>query len=82
MGASTQDMINLRTAPPLIADEFHNGNFTVHKNSQFTFIAVDQAHKQNNAAVKSDGGAIGLTQNPEVLRRWMIIGPEVVRLTA
>ena len=59
MGASTQDMINLRTAHPLIADEFHNGNFTVH--------AVDQAHKQNNAAVKSDSGAIGLTQNPETI---------------
>ena len=33
-------------------------------------------------AVKSDGGAVGLTQSPEALRQWMVAGPEVVRLTA
>ena len=45
-------------------------------------MAIDQAHEQNNAAVKSDGGTVGLTQNPEELRRWMVAGPEVVRMTA
>ena len=45
-------------------------------------MAIDQAHKQNNATVKSDGGAVGLTQNPEALRRWMVAGPEVARMTA
>ena len=44
-------------------------------------MAIDQAHEQNNAAVKSDGGAIGLTQNPDALRSWMAAGPEVLRLT-
>ena len=31
----------------------------------FSSIAIDQAHEQNNAAVKGDGGAAGLTQNSD-----------------
>ena len=27
-------------------------------------MAIDQAHEQNNAMVKGDGGAVGLTENP------------------
>ncbi len=78
-----RDMVNLEKAHPTIAAEFNNGNFTVHKTRQaFSSIAIDQAHEQNNAAVKSDGGAVGLTQNPGALRRWMVAGPEVVRMTA
>ena len=45
-------------------------------------MAIDQAHEQNNAAIKGDGGAIGLTQSPEALRRWMLTGPEMARLIA
>ena len=43
-------------------------------------MAIDQAHEQNNAIVKGDGGAIGLTEDPSALRRWMVSGPEVSRL--
>ncbi|VDI22411.1 Hypothetical predicted protein [Mytilus galloprovincialis] len=43
--------------------------------------AIDHAHEQNNAVIKSDGGAVGLTENPVALRRWMIAGPEMARLT-
>ena len=28
---------------------------------------------------KGDGGAVGLTENPQALERWMIIGPELSR---
>ena len=31
--------------------------------------AIDQAHEQNHAIVKGDGGAVGLTENPSALRR-------------
>ena len=41
---------------------------------------MDQAHEQNNACVKSDGGAVGLTDNPSALRRWMISEPKVARV--
>ena len=30
--------------------------------------------------VKGDGGAVGLTENPSALRRWMISGPEIARI--
>ena len=43
-------------------------------------MAIDQAHEQSNAHVKGEGGAIGLTQNGELLQRWMVAGPEVARL--
>ena len=58
-----------------------NGNFTVNKTgAHFPTFSIDQAHEQNNACVKGDGGAVGLTQNPAALRRWMVSGPEMARL--
>ena len=30
--------------------------------------------------MKGDGGAVGLTENPAALRRWMVSGPEMARL--
>ena len=41
---------------------------------------IDQAHEQNNAYIKGDGGAVGVTDNPTALRRWMIAGPEIARV--
>ena len=48
----------------------------------FSAMAIDQAHEQNNAAVKGDGGAVGLTENPmhykggwSQAQRW----PELLR---
>ena len=52
----------------------------MHKSTRpFSAIAIDHAHKQNNAVVKGDGGAIGLTQNPRALLRRMVAGPEIAR---
>lgn len=49
---------------PEVAKEFSEGNFVVRKSARpFSAIAIDQAHEQNNALVKGDGGAVGLTQN-------------------
>ncbi len=45
-------------------------------------MAIDQAHEQNNSIIKGDGGAIGLTEDPAALRRWMVAGPEVSCLLA
>ena len=62
--------------------EFKSGNFVVHKTrNKFSAMALDQCHEQNNAIVKGSGGAIGLTGNPGALRRWMIAGPEIARIT-
>ena len=48
--------------------------------STLSAIPIDQAHKQNNALVKGEGGAVGLTENPSALRRWMVSGPEIARI--
>ena len=55
--------------------EFHGPG-----DEQAVTITVNKAHEQNNAAIKGDGGAVGLTDNPSARRRWMVAGLEVVRL--
>ena len=48
---------------------------------RFSAIAIDQGHKQNNAAVKDDGGAESHTKSPAALRRWMVLGPEMAKVS-
>ena len=38
------------------------------------------AHEQGYANVKGEGGAVGLTDNPSALRRWMVAGPDLSRM--
>ena len=76
-----RDMAELPKIHPDINREFNAGHFTAQKTKRvFSAIPIDQAHEQNNACVKGDGGAVGLTDNPSALRRWMIAGPEVARV--
>lgn len=78
-----RDMIFLKQRHPQLAQEFKDGHFVVHKSPrEFSAIAIDQAHEQANAVIKGDGGAVGLTEDPSALRRWMVAGPEVSRLVA
>jgi len=39
-------------------------------NRPFSAIPVDQAHEQNNAAIKGHGGAVGLTGNLDDGEWW------------
>ena len=74
-------MITFKKRLPQTYAYLLNGGFTVQKTFKvFSAIAIDQAHEQNNAMVKGDGGAVGLTENPATLQRWMISVPEVARL--
>ena len=74
-------MHSLDQMVPHIASEFKKGLLTVNKTlKRFLSIAIDQAHEQNNAMVKGEGGAVGLTENPNALCRWMLSGPEMARL--
>ncbi len=51
--------------------EFTKGNVTVHKTArQCSSMVIYQAHEQNNAHVKGDGGDIGLLEDSDDLRRW------------
>lgn len=76
-----RDMVTLKEEHPEVFAEFLKGNFVVKKTAhRFSAIAIDQGHEQNNAAVKDDGGAVALTENPAALRRWMVSGPEMARV--
>jgi hypothetical protein len=76
-----RDMASLQWRLPAIAQQFQMGNFVVHKSMRpFSAMAIDQAHEQNNTLVKGDGGAVGLTENPKALHRWMVAGPETARV--
>ncbi|KAE8742024.1 hypothetical protein FOCC_FOCC012440 [Frankliniella occidentalis] len=56
-------------------------SFVVRKTqNSFSALGIDHAHEQNNASIKSAGGALGLTQDSAALRRWTVAGPEVMRL--
>ena len=76
-----RDMVVLSEKHPPIYQEFNAGKFVVHKTSnKFSAMAIDQCHEQNNAGIKGSGGAVGLTENPGALRRWMVAGPEIARI--
>ena len=76
-----RDMVTLKEKHPQLAQEFVSGKFVVQKSSrQFSGMAIDQAHEQANAVIKGDGGAIGVTEDPAALRRWMVAGPQVSHL--
>jgi len=63
--------------------EFKHGAFTAKKTGQpFSAISLDQEYEQINALVKGEDGAVGLTENPGALRRWMAAEPEIARLVA
>ena len=65
------DLVSLLEHHPDVFAEFVKGNFIVRKSRRiFSATAIDQAHEQNNASV--DGSAVGLTENPAALHRWMV----------
>ena len=56
---------------PDIYPEFLKGKLVVKKRKHpFPAIALDHAHEQNNASMKGDGGAVGLTENPLSVQKW------------
>jgi len=78
-----RDMENLPTS---IHNEFHeHGNWVIQMTKNYlSAMLIDERHEQNNAMVKGTGGgtggAVGLTQNPAPLRKWLLAGPEQARL--
>ena len=51
---------------------------------QFSRIALDQVHKQNNEVIKGKGGAASVlnSQNDSALIRWETCSPEVARIVS
>ena len=83
MSVHVRDMAALKMTHPQVAAAFEDGHFMVNKsNHAFSAVAIDQAHEQNNATVKGDGGAVGLFQSEDALTKWMVSGPEIARILA
>lgn len=73
-----KDLKPLSSTNPTIYAAFLERNFVATKTLRnFSSIAIDHVHEQNNKLVKKDGGAIGLTENTAELTRWIICGPEI-----
>ena len=74
------DMLTLPDRHTFIYDEFCKGNFTVKtSNPPFSNMSLDESHEQNNDCVNEEGGAVGLTEKPAALLRWMVAEPEMDR---
>ena len=58
-----------------VYDQFVQGHFTAQE--VFSSIASDKNYEQLSQLMK---GAVGITENPGVLLRWVVAGPEVTRL--
>ena len=76
-----RDLLILHEKLPGLYAAFCDGKFTIKKSCRpFSRMALDEGHEQNNAFVEGDGGAVGLTENPAALLRWMVAGPEMARV--
>ena len=71
---------DMKCLPHSIKEQFKSSWVVQKTQKKFSYIPIDQAHKQNNKNVKGSGGAVGLTENPSAFRRWMIAGTEQARL--
>jgi len=75
-----RDLANLKERHPSVFAEFEQGKFVVQKSQHlFSKIALDHNQEQENEMIKGDGGAVGLTESPAALPRWMIAGPEIAK---
>ncbi|XP_063543982.1 uncharacterized protein LOC134754187 isoform X2 [Cydia strobilella] len=76
-----RDLVNLEKMHPDLLKHFEKGQFVARKTDRpFSGIALDQAHEQINAILKGDGGMIGITENADSLRKWIIAAPELAAL--
>uniref|UniRef100_UPI00358F76BE uncharacterized protein n=1 Tax=Myxine glutinosa TaxID=7769 RepID=UPI00358F76BE len=71
---------DMKALPNEIRDELKQNWVFMKTSRKFSSMPLDQAHEQNNETVKGSGGAIGLTENPAALKRWMVAGPEQARI--
>ena len=77
-----RDMVKLPNKHPHVYKEFWKGGKFTGQNTTNTFssIPLDQAHEQNNELIKGGGRITGIAENPRVLLRWMVAGPELARM--
>ena len=63
----------MKRLPDSIKEAFDQENFIVKKTSRvFLTMRIDQAHEQNNRAVKVDDGVIGIMDNENAFLEWVL----------
>ena len=83
LSVHVKDLMQISVLCPSAYTELSNGKFLTHKTANvFSALAHDQVHEQLNAVLKGDRGIVGITKANKALRRWMVTGPEVVRMLA
>jgi len=66
---------------PQVYESFQKGHFTSRKtDASFSAISSDHLHEQNNKLVKGNGGAVDVLANDTALLKWIVAGPEIVRI--
>ena len=83
LGVHLFDLMTVETMFPDIYENFNKGFFTFQKSeNQFSQMALDQVHEQNNRTIKSCGGATDLVNKVEesALIQWETCGPEVAQI--
>ena len=71
---------DMKSLPASIKEDFSKFWVLPKTKNKFSCMPLDQGHEQNNEIVKGSGGAVGLTENLDAFRRWMVAGPEQARL--
>ena len=71
----------MEALPKRVKAEFEIGRLVINRSChRFSSLPIDHAYEQMNKKIKGVGGAIGLTENPQMLVRWMVAGPELCRV--
>ena len=77
------DLLQLKYNFPQLYNHFNNGQFTFQKtNTEYSNMALDQVHEQNNAQIKGIGGASHLVNlsDESPLVRWELCAGELYKL--
>ena len=74
------DLSNLSMLAPTVLSEFLAGKFVITTTGIPFSVPLDQANEFNIKKLKNAGGIIGLTQDPQALRRLMVTGPEIITM--
>ena len=75
------DFSYIKSERPELYNLLEKGVFTANKtNKRFSAIHLDQNHEQMNDILKHNGGIVGLTENPQALKRYLVCSPLVSEL--
>ena len=77
------DLMTMEVRYPDVYDSMVSGCFSFQKtNHEFSRMALDQVHEQNNRTIKASGGATNLVNKADdsALIRWETCGPDIARL--